>query len=197
MDEVLIASVLASSVRLATPLILCVARGLLCRTLWRGGSTAWRARCCSPRLRQATGAASGSWALALGAAMAVGVALSMLHGLGLRSYPGDQVVSGVAIDIVAAGLTVVLGIAWFRPGRTEPRRWPGRRADAAAAAAGRRCAGLRAAAGTDRGRGLARSSWRAGLPGLCAWCLQVGWLLFRHPLRPAPPAGGAAKTPDR
>ena len=39
--------------------------------------------------------------LALVAAMAVGVALSMLHGLACVSYPGDQVVSGVAINIIA------------------------------------------------------------------------------------------------
>jgi simple sugar transport system permease protein len=52
--------------------------------------------------------------------MAVGVALSMLHGLACVSYPGDQVVSGVAINIIAAGLTVVLGIAWFHQGGQTP-----------------------------------------------------------------------------
>ncbi len=48
------------------------------------------------------------------------VALSWLHGLACVSHRGDQVVSGVAINLVAAGLTVVLGIAWFQQGGQTP-----------------------------------------------------------------------------
>ncbi len=40
----------------------------------------------------------------------------MLHGFGCVSHRGDQVVMGVAINMTAAGLTVVLGIAWFKQG---------------------------------------------------------------------------------
>jgi ABC-type uncharacterized transport system permease subunit len=36
------------------------------------------------------------------------------------SHRGDQVVSGVAINIIAAGLTVVLGMAWFHQGGQTP-----------------------------------------------------------------------------
>jgi simple sugar transport system permease protein len=36
------------------------------------------------------------------------------------SHRGDQVVSGVAVNIVAAGMTVVLGIAWFAQGGQTP-----------------------------------------------------------------------------
>jgi len=121
MDEVLIASVLASSVRLATPLILCALAGMFAERsgvvdIGLEGKMLFAAFAAG-----AAGAASGSWMLALVAAMAVGVALSMLHGLACVSYPGDQVVSGVAINIIAAGLTVVLGIAWFhRGGQTPP-----------------------------------------------------------------------------
>jgi len=45
----------------------------------------------------AAGAVTGSLALALLAAMAVGVALSMLHGYACVSHRGDQVVLGMAI----------------------------------------------------------------------------------------------------
>ena len=120
MDEVLIASVLASSVRLATPLILCALAGMFAERsgvvdIGLEGKMLFAAFAAG-----AAGAASGSWMLALFAAMAVGVALSMLHGLACVSYPGDQVVSGVAINIIAAGLTVVLGIAWFHQGGQTP-----------------------------------------------------------------------------
>ena len=120
MDEVLIASVLASSVRLATPLILCALAGMFAERsgvvdIGLEGKMLFAAFAAG-----AAGAASGSWMLALVAAMAVGVALSMLHGLACVSYPGDQVVSGVAINIIAAGLTVVLGIAWFHQGGQTP-----------------------------------------------------------------------------
>ena len=120
MDEVLIASVLASSVRLATPLILCALAGLFAERsgvvdIGLEGKMLFTAFAAG-----AAGAASGSWILALAAAMLVGVALSMLHGLACVSYPGDQVVSGVAINIIAAGLTVVLGIAWFHQGGQTP-----------------------------------------------------------------------------
>jgi simple sugar transport system permease protein len=36
------------------------------------------------------------------------------------SHPGDQVVLGMAITMTAAGLTVVLGIAWFAQGGQTP-----------------------------------------------------------------------------
>ncbi len=120
MDEVLVASVLASSVRLATPLILCALAGMFAE---RSGvvDIGLEGKMLSAAFAAgAAGAASGSWMLALVAAMAVGVALSMLHGLACVSYPGDQVVSGVAINIIAAGLTVVLGIAWFQQGGQTP-----------------------------------------------------------------------------
>ena len=120
MDEVLVASVLASSVRLATPLILCALAGMFAERsgvvdIGLEGKMLFAAFAAG-----AAGAASGSCMLALFAAMAVGVALSMLHGLACVSYPGDQVVSGVAINIIAAGLTVVLGIAWFHQGGQTP-----------------------------------------------------------------------------
>jgi simple sugar transport system permease protein len=85
----------------------------------------------------ASGAAVDSTALALLLAMAVGVALSWLHGFACVSHRGDQVVSGMAIDIIAAGLTVVLGIAWFHQGGQTPpvadtvrlhALWPGAQA---------------------------------------------------------------------
>jgi simple sugar transport system permease protein len=44
----------------------------------------------------------------------------MLHAYACVSHRGDQVVMGVAITMTAAGLTVVLGIAWFHMGGQTP-----------------------------------------------------------------------------
>ena len=118
MDEIAltIGTVLASTLRMATPLILCALAGTVSE---RAGvidlglegkmlATAFAAA--------SAGAMTGSLPLALLVAIAVGVALSMLHGYGCVSHRGDQVVMGMAITMTAAGLTVVLGIAWFKQG---------------------------------------------------------------------------------
>ena len=120
MDEVLVGSVLASTLRVATPLLLCALAGLLSERagvidIGLEGKMLFAAFAAA-----AAGAVSGSMAVALGAALAVTVALSWLHGLACVSHRGDQVVSGVAINLIAAGLTVVLGIAWFAQGGQTP-----------------------------------------------------------------------------
>lgn len=119
-DEVFIGTLVASTLRVSVPLILCALAGVLCERsgvidLGLEGKmllTAFTAA--------SVGVASGSLALALAAAMAVGVALSMLHGYACVSHRGDQVVLGMAITMTAAGLTVVLGIAWFDQGGQTP-----------------------------------------------------------------------------
>jgi general nucleoside transport system permease protein len=119
-DEIAIGSLLASTLRVATPLILCAMAGLLAE---RSGvidlGLEGKMLMCA-FAAGAAGAVSGSLAVALAAAVAVGVALSMLHGYACVSHRGDQVVMGVAITMTAAGLTVVLGIAWFGMGGQTP-----------------------------------------------------------------------------
>ena len=69
----------------------------------------------------ATASVTGSVWAGVAAAILAAEALALLHGLACITYRGNQVVSGVAINILAAGLTVVLGTAWFaRGGQTPP-----------------------------------------------------------------------------
>jgi simple sugar transport system permease protein len=63
---------------------------------------------------------TGSAWVALLGAIIVGVLMALLHGVACITYRGNQVVSGVAINIMAAGLTVVLGNAWFGRGGQTP-----------------------------------------------------------------------------
>jgi len=120
MDEALIGALIASTLRVATPLILCALAGLLAERsgvidIGLEGKMLFAAFAAA-----AGGAVFGSTTLALLLAMAVAVALSWLHGFACVSHRGDQVVSGMAIDIMAAGLTAVLGIAWFHQGGQTP-----------------------------------------------------------------------------
>jgi simple sugar transport system permease protein len=119
-DELTIATVLGSTLRVSVPLILCALAGVIAERsgvidLGLEGKMLMTAFAAA-----AVGATSGSMALALAAAVMVGVALSMLHGYACVTHRGDQVVLGMAITMTAAGLTVVLGIAWFKLGGQTP-----------------------------------------------------------------------------
>jgi ABC-type uncharacterized transport system permease subunit len=118
MDDIAltIGTLLASTLRVATPLILCALAGTLSE---RSGviDLGLEGKMLATAFTAASVAvASGSLIAAVLAAIAVGVALSMLHGYACVSHRGDQVVMGMALTMTAAGLTVVLGIAWFKQG---------------------------------------------------------------------------------
>lgn len=120
MDDALLGTMLASTLRLATPLIFCALAGLFSERsgvvdIGLEGKMLFAAFAAG-----AVGAVSGSTTLAMLAAMGIAIALSWMHGLACVSHRGDQVVSGVAINIIASGLTVVLGIAWFAQGGQTP-----------------------------------------------------------------------------
>jgi simple sugar transport system permease protein len=120
MDEVLVGTVLGSTLRVSVPLILCALAGVLSE---RSGviDLGLEGKMLMTAFATASvGVATGSLALALAAALAVGLALSMLHGYACVSHQGDQVVLGMAITMTAAGLTVVLGVAWFAQGGQTP-----------------------------------------------------------------------------
>ncbi len=121
MDSVFWLDLVASSLRLATPLIFCALAGLLSERsgvidIGLEGKMLFAAFAAA-----AVGVSSQSLALAMFAALAVGIALSCLHGFACVTYHGNQVISGLAINIIAAGLTVVLGIAWFSQGGQTPQ----------------------------------------------------------------------------
>ncbi|MBI5256227.1 MAG: ABC transporter permease [Burkholderiales bacterium] len=120
MDEVFIGTLLASTLRVSVPLILCALAATLSERsgvidLGLEGKMLMAAFAAA-----SVGSTTGSLTLAFAAALAVGIALSMLHGFACVSHTGDQVVAGMAITMTAAGLTIVLGIAWFKQGGQTP-----------------------------------------------------------------------------
>ena len=121
MDSVFFGSLIASTLRVSAPLILCAMAGLLAERsgvvdLGLEGKMLFAAFAAA-----SAGAASDSLTVALLAACGVAMLMSWLHGYACVSHSGDQVVSGMALNIIAAGLTVVLGIAWFKQGGQTPQ----------------------------------------------------------------------------
>lgn len=120
MDEALLANLLASTLRLATPLIFCALAGLFSERSGVVDIGLEGKMLFSAFAAGAAGVAFDSTAWAILAALGVAVALSWAHGVACVSHRGDQVVSGVAQNIIASGLTVVLGMAWFAQGGQTP-----------------------------------------------------------------------------
>src|SRR5260221_14034888 len=115
---------------MATPLILCAMGGLFSERSGIIDVGLEGKMLMAAFFAAATASVTGSAWLGVLAAIAAAEALALLHGFACITHRGNQVVSGVAINILAAGLAVVLGTAWFnRGGQTPPlvgdqRLWP-------------------------------------------------------------------------
>jgi general nucleoside transport system permease protein len=176
MDETAIGTLVASTLRVSTPLILCALAGCVSERagvidLGLEGKMLLTAFAAG-----SVGAVTGSLTLALLAALVVGVALSMLHGYACVSHRGDQVVMGMAITMTAAGLTVVLGIAWFKLGGQTPPVPPAVRLDPWLVSFGQTLSTLPL---LGRGLALAFTGHNVLVYGSFALVAGVWWLLYR------------------
>ena len=176
MDEVFIGTIVASTLRVSVPLILCALAGVLCERsgvidLGLEGKMLLTAFATA-----AVGVTTGSLLLALAAAVAVGLALSMLHGYACVTHRGDQVVLGMAITMTAAGLTVVLGIAWFAQGGQTPPVPESVRLSAWFTGAGERVAQIPV---IGKALSLAFFGHNLMVYGALALVAAVWWLLYR------------------
>lgn len=114
------ALIMSATLRVATPLILGAMAGLFSE---RSGiiDIGLEGKMLVSAFAAATAAAlSGSAWLALAAGIASAGVFSLVHGYASITQRGNQVVSGVALNILASGLTAVLGIAWFHRGGQTP-----------------------------------------------------------------------------
>jgi general nucleoside transport system permease protein len=122
MDEFFLQAVLLSdsTIRLAVPLVLAALAGLFAE---RSGvvDIGLEGKMLGAAFAAASVAfVSGSALAGLLAGIAVSVGLSMLHGFACITHRGDQVVSGMALNIMVAGLGPTLAEAWFRQGGRTP-----------------------------------------------------------------------------
>jgi ABC-type uncharacterized transport system permease subunit len=116
----LLASVLAATARVATPLILAALAGLFAERSGVVDVGLEGKMLAGAFAAAATAAVTGSVWLGLLAAILASSGLALLHGFASVTLRGDQVVSGMAINVLAAGLTATLALAWFRMGGQTP-----------------------------------------------------------------------------
>jgi simple sugar transport system permease protein len=113
-------STLDSTIRVSTPLILCAMAGLFSERSGIVDIGLEGKMLAGAFAAAAVAAITGSAWLGLLAAIGIAVCMALLHGFACITHRGNQVVSGLAINILASGLTVTLGIAWFQQGGQTP-----------------------------------------------------------------------------
>lgn len=110
----------AATLRTATPLVLCAMGGLFSEKSGIVDVGLEGKMLIAAFFAAAASTITGSaWSGVLAAIVAAEI-MALLHGFACITYRGNQVVSGVALNILAAGLTVVLGNAWFHQGGQTP-----------------------------------------------------------------------------
>lgn len=114
-------SILGSTIRLSIPLLFTALAGLFSE---RAGifDIGLEGKMLAAAFASAVAAyLTGSAWLGLLAGIGVSIAFSLVHGFASITNRGNQIVSGVALNFVAIGLTVVLGQAWFGQGGRTPQ----------------------------------------------------------------------------
>ena len=64
--------------------------------------------------------ASGNVWLGMLAGIGASMVLSLIHGVASITFRGNQLISGVAINFLASGLTVLIAQDWFAQGGRTP-----------------------------------------------------------------------------
>ncbi len=120
MDFLTILQILDSTIRLATPLLLACLAGLFSERAGIFDIGLEGKMLAAAFVSAAIAFVSGSVWIGLLAGIGVSVALSALHGVASITFRGNQLISGVAINFLAAGLTVVIAQDWFQQGGRTP-----------------------------------------------------------------------------
>ncbi|MEO0504010.1 MAG: ABC transporter permease, partial [Pseudomonadota bacterium] len=120
MDFLTLIQILDSTVRLATPLLLACLAGLFSERAGIFDIGLEGKMLMAAFFSAAVAALTGSVWIGLLAGIASSMALSALHGLASITFRGNQLISGVAINFLAAGLTVLIAQDWFSQGGRTP-----------------------------------------------------------------------------
>ncbi len=120
MDFATLLQVLDSTVRLATPLLLACLAGLYSERAGIFDIGLEGKMLAAAFFSAAIAAITGDVWMGLGAGILASLALSVLHGLASITFRGNQLISGVAINFLAAGLTVLIAQDWFSQGGRTP-----------------------------------------------------------------------------
>ncbi|MEP2531827.1 ABC transporter permease [Shimia sp.] len=120
MDFLTIIQVLDSTIRLATPLLLACLAGLFSERAGIFDIGLEGKMLAAAFFSAAIAYATGSVWMGLLAGIASSMILSVIHGLASITFRGNQLISGVAINFLAAGMTVLVAQDWFKQGGRTP-----------------------------------------------------------------------------
>ena len=120
MEFLIIIQVLDSTIRLAVPLLLCSLAGLFSERAGIFDIGLEGKMLAAAFFAAATAAVTGSVWLGLLFGVSASMLFSLLHGLASITFRGNQLISGVAINFLAAGITVLIGQSWFKLGGRTP-----------------------------------------------------------------------------
>ncbi|HEV2513622.1 MAG TPA: ABC transporter permease [Devosia sp.] len=121
MDLGLILSTLDATLRLSTPLLLACLAGLYSERAGVFDIGLEGKMLASAFAAAAVAAVTANVWLGLLAGIAVSVTTAGLQGAAAITLRGNQLIAGVAINMLAAGLTTFLGIQWFGQGGRTPQ----------------------------------------------------------------------------
>lgn len=113
--------VLDATVRTSTPLILAALAGLISERSAVIDIGLEGKMLAAAFAAAAVAAVTNSEWVALAGGIGISVALALVHGFACITHRGNQIVSGMAINIFVSGLTVVLGNVWFHQGGRTPQ----------------------------------------------------------------------------
>ncbi len=121
MDLETLLQLAASSLRLATPLLLACLAGLFSERAGIFDIGLEGKMLAAAFAAGAIAAVTGSAWVGLLAGIGASLALALLHGLASITLRGNQLISGVAINFLASGMTALVGQNWFGLGGQTPQ----------------------------------------------------------------------------
>jgi general nucleoside transport system permease protein len=120
MDLNTLLQVLDATVRFATPLLLACLAGLFSERAGIFDIGLEGKMLVAALMAAAIAFVTGSVWLGLLAGIGASLVLSAIHGIASITFRGNQLISGVAINFLAAGLTVLVAQSWFAQGGRTP-----------------------------------------------------------------------------
>ncbi|WP_136636548.1 ABC transporter permease [Pseudooceanicola onchidii] len=120
MDFLTLVQVLDSTIRLATPLLLACLAGLFSERAGIFDIGLEGKMLAAAFFSAAVAFMTGSVWVGLLAGIGASMVLSALHGVASITFRGNQLISGVAINFLAAGMTVLIAQHWFSQGGRTP-----------------------------------------------------------------------------
>ncbi|MEO6300673.1 MAG: ABC transporter permease, partial [Paracoccaceae bacterium] len=120
MELASILQILDSTVRLATPLLLACLAGLFSERAGVFDIGLEGKMLVAAFMSAAVSYETGDVWIGTLAGIGASLVFAAIHGLASITFRGNQLISGVAINFLASGLTVVLGSSWFGLGGMTP-----------------------------------------------------------------------------